>query len=128
MAQVRLKFTINKMILIFMMILNFPFLDAVAPRSSSHGHNVYIAQLICFANVCSNPSDLVYKMKKIVGSNSFSAQFIKIIFHCKMIGCNINVLQQTACLVVNPITVGNFAFPFNCMPVGRTSDSMMVPT
>ena len=39
-----------------------------------------------------------------------------------------NVLQQTACLVVNPITVGNFAFLFNCTPVGRTSDSMMVPT
>ena len=46
----------------------------------------------------------------------------------KKIGYNINVLQQTACLVVNPITVGNFAFLFNCTPVGRTSDSMMVPT
>ena len=57
-----------------------------------------------------------------------SAQFIKIISHYKKIGYNINVLQQTACLVVNPITVGNFAFLFNCTPVGRTSDSMMVPT
>ena len=46
----------------------------------------------------------------------------------KKVGYNINVLQQTACLVVNPITVGNFAFLFNCTPVGRTSDSMMVPT
>ena len=72
--------------------------------------------------------DLVYKLKKIVGSNNFSAQVIKIISHYKKIGYNINVLQQTACLVVNPITVGNFAFLFNCMPVGRTSDSMMVPT
>ena len=54
--------------------------------------------------------------------------FIKIISHYKKIGYNINVLQQTACLVVNPITVGNFAFLFNCTPVGRTSDSMMVPT
>ena len=72
--------------------------------------------------------DLVYKLKKIVGSNNFSAQFIKIISHYKKIGYNINVLQQTACLVVNPITVGNFSFLFNCTPVGRTSDSMMVPT
>ena len=72
--------------------------------------------------------DLVYKLKKIVGSNNFSAQFIKIISHYKKIGYNINVLQQTACLVVNPITVGNFAFLFNCTPVGPTSDSMMVPT
>ena len=44
--------------------------------------------------------DLVYKLKKIVGSNNFSAQFIKIISHYKKIGYNINVLQQTACLVV----------------------------
>ena len=72
--------------------------------------------------------DLVYKLKRIVGSNNFSAQFIKIISHYKKIGYNINVLQQTACLVVNPITVGNFAFLFNCTLVGRTSDSMMVLT
>ena len=72
--------------------------------------------------------DLVYKLKKIVGSNNFSAQFIKIISHYIKIGYNINVWQQTACLVVNQITVGNFAFLFNYTPVGRTSDSMKVPT
>ena len=70
--------------------------------------------------------DFVYRLKKIVGSDNFSAQFIKISSHYKKIGYNINVLQQTACLVVNPITVGNFAFLFNCTPVGRTSDSMTV--
>ena len=64
--------------------------------------------------------DLVYKLKKIVGSNNFSVQFIKIISHYKKIGYNINVLQQTAGLVVNPITVGNFAFLFNFTPVGWT--------
>ena len=31
-------------------------------------------------------SDLVYKLKKIVGSNNFSVQFIKIIYHYKKIG------------------------------------------
>ena len=72
--------------------------------------------------------DLVYKLKKNVGSNNFSAQLIKIISHYKKIGCNINVLQQNACLVVNPITIGNFAFRFNCTPVVRTSDSMTVLT
>ena len=68
--------------------------------------------------------------KKIVGTanNTFSSQFTKINSHNEKIGCNINVLQQTACLVVNPITVGIFAFLFNCMPVGRTSDSMTVLT
>ena len=72
--------------------------------------------------------DLVYKLKKIVGSNNFLAQFIKIISHYKKIGYNINVLQQTTCLVVNPITVGNYTFLCNCTPVGRTSDSMTVLT
>ena len=66
--------------------------------------------------------DLVYKLKKIADSNNFSAQFIKIISHYKNIGYNINVLQQTAYLMINPITVGNFAFLFNCTPVGPTSD------
>ena len=72
--------------------------------------------------------DFGYKLKKIVGSNNFSEVFIKMISHYKKIGYNINVLQQTACLVINPITVGNFAFLFNCTPVGRTSDSMMIMT
>ena len=72
--------------------------------------------------------DLVYKLNKIAGSNNLSAQVVKIISHYKKICYNINVLQQTACLVVNPKTVGNFAFLFNCTPVGRTSDSIMVST
>ena len=37
--------------------------------------------------------DFVYKLKKIVGSNNFSAQFMKIFSHYKKIGYNINVLQ-----------------------------------
>ena len=72
--------------------------------------------------------DLVYKLRKNVGSHNFSAQFIKIICPYKKTRYNINVLQQTACLVVNLITVGNFAFLFNYTPVGWISDSMMVPT
>ena len=70
----------------------------------------------------------MYNLKQIVGSNIFSAQFIKIISHYKKIGYNIIVLQQIACLVVNPITVVNFAFLFNCTPAGQISDSMTVPT
>ena len=29
-----------------------------------------------------------------------------------------NVMRQTACLMVNPITVNKFADLFNCTPVG----------
>ena len=42
-------------------------------------------------------------------------------------GYGINVLQQTACLVVGPVAVGDFAFLFGCTPVGRTSGSVVVP-
>ena len=63
--------------------------------------------------------DLMYKLKKIVVFNNFSAQFIKITSLYNKIGYNISVLQQTVCLVVNPTLVGNFAFLFNCTPVGR---------
>ena len=73
--------------------------------------------------------NLVYKLKKINNNNNnYSAQFIKISSHYKKIGYNINVLQQIACLVVNPILVGNFVFLFYYMSAGRTSISMMVPT
>ena len=65
---------------------------------------------------------------KIISANNFSAQFIKICFHYKNNGYNINVLQQTTCLVVIPIMVGNFGFLFNCTQAGQTSDSMEVPT
>ena len=54
--------------------------------------------------------------------------WVKMISHYKKIGYNIYVLRRTASLVVNTITVGNFAVLFNCTPVGRTSDSMTVPT
>ena len=48
--------------------------------------------------------------------------FKKIIVRYKKIGYNINVMRQTACLVVNPIKVNNFAYLLNCTTVGRTSD------
>ena len=34
-------------------------------------------------------------------------------------------MRQSACLVLNPITVNNFASLFNCAPVGRVSDSKL---
>ena len=46
----------------------------------------------------------------------------------KRIGYNINVMRQSACLVIDPITVDSFACLFNCTPVGRASGSMMGPT
>ena len=56
---------------------------------------------------------LLYKLKKIVGTNNFSAQFTKKKSHYKNIGYDIHVLLQIACLVVNPNTVGNFRSGFS---------------
>ena len=62
--------------------------------------------------------DSVYKFKKIVGRADFSDR----------IGCNTNIMRQSACLVITPITVNNFVPLFNCTPAGRASVSMMAPT
>ena len=40
----------------------------------------------------------------------------------------VDVMRQSACLVVNQVTVNTFAGLFNCMSVGRGSDSMVAPT
>ena len=67
------------------------------------------------ATVCIN-SD------KIIGKNVFFYHFKKIIVRYIKIGYNIDVLRQTACLIVNPINVNSFAYLFNCTTLGRASD------
>ena len=58
----------------------------------------------------------------------FSDQLRKNIMRYKHIGYNLNLLRQSACLVINPITVDSYAALFNCTPVDRASDSMIAPT
>ena len=62
-----------------------------------------------------------------MGRTDFADQFQKIICH-KRIGYDLNVIQQSACFVINPITVNNFVALFICTPVVRASDSMMALT
>ena len=71
--------------------------------------------------------DLVYQFKQIADIADFSDQFRTNIICYKHIGYNMNIMRQSACLVVNPIMVNNFASLFNCTPVGRASDTMMAP-
>ena len=63
-----------------------------------------------------------------MGRTDFSDQFRKVFIRHKRIGYNLNVMRQSECLLINPITVDNFAALFNCTPVDRASDSMMAPT
>ena len=66
--------------------------------------------------------DLVYKFRKIIGKNDFPFHFKRIIVRYKMIGYNMDVLRQTACLVVNPSKFNSFAYLFGRTTVGRASD------
>ena len=63
-----------------------------------------------------------------MGRTDFFYQFRKIMICHKRIGYDLNVMRQSACLVINPITVDNFVALFNCTPVDRASDSIMAPT
>ena len=57
-------------------------------------------------------------------------QFRKIIMRYKRIGYSLNVMRQSACLVINPITVDGYAVLFNCTPVdpsGKHLRTKMTP-
>ena len=59
---------------------------------------------------------------------NFSDQFRKNIMRYRRISYNPNVMRQSACLVINPITVDGYAALFNYTPMDRASGSMMAPT
>ena len=68
--------------------------------------------------------DLVYRFRKIVGKSNFSEQFRKFINRYKRIGYSLDIMRQTACLVVNPIIVDGYASLFNCTTAVRALNSM----
>ena len=72
--------------------------------------------------------DLVYKFKRIVGKPNFSDQLKKIVKRYIRVGYNLDIMRQSACLVLNPITVYSYDFLFNCTTVGQASDSMTALT
>ena len=90
--------------------------------------NLHICKICVYANLGHVYTALVYKFKKIRGMTDFSDQFRKIIIRYKSLGYNLNVMRQSVCLVINPITVDGFAALFNYTPVDRASDSVMAPT
>ena len=72
--------------------------------------------------------DLVYKFKRIVEKPKFSDQFRKIVKRYERVGYNLDIMRQSACLVLNPIKVCSYGFLFNCTTVGQASDSMTALT
>ena len=72
--------------------------------------------------------DLVYKFKRIVGKPNFSDQFKKIVKRYVRVGYNLDIMWQSVCLVLNPITVYSYGFLFNCTTEVQASDSMTALT
>ena len=66
--------------------------------------------------------DLVYRFRKNVGKSNFSEQFRKRINRYKRIGYSLDIMRQTACLVVSPIIVDGYASLCNCTTAIRASD------
>ena len=67
---------------------------------------------------------LVYKFKIIFGKPNFSDQLNKIIKRYNKVGYIMVIMRQSACLVVNTLTVYSYGFLFKCTTVGQASDSM----
>ena len=67
---------------------------------------------------------LVYRFRKIVGKFNFLEQFRKLINRYKRIGYSLDIMRQTACLVINLIIVDGYASLFNCTTAVWASDSM----
>ena len=69
-----------------------------------------------------------YDQTAPLGKPSLVINLKKVIQRYKRVGYNIDIMQQSACLVVNPITVYSYGFLFNCTTVGQASDSMTALT
>ena len=67
-------------------------------------------------------------MTSTTGKPNFSDQFKKIVKRYIRVGYNLDIMRQSACLVLNPITVYSYGFLFNCTTVGQASDSMTALT
>ena len=65
--------------------------------------------------------DLVNKFKRIVGKPNLSDQFKKIVKRYINIDYNLDIMRQSACLVLNQIMVYSYGFLFNCPIVGQAS-------
>ena len=67
---------------------------------------------------------LIYKFKKIIGNPNFSNLLKRLVNRFERAGYSLEIMQQTACLVFNPIMVEGYAALFSCTALVQASDSM----
>ena len=81
------------------------------------------------AAMCSRPASKHQKKFCFVSKQpNFSDQFKNIVKRYIRVGYNLDIMRQSACLVLNPITVYSYGFLFNCTTVGHALDSMTALT
>ena len=68
-----------------------------------------------------NSNELLENLILVINSKKIVKRYIRV-------GYNLDIMRQSACLVLNPITVYSYGFLFNCTPVGQASDSMTALT
>ena len=64
-------------------------------------------KLVCIKGLSETEfnGDSVYKFKIMIGRTDYSDEFRKVVICNKRIGYNLNVMLQSACLVIYPITL-----------------------
>ena len=72
--------------------------------------------------------DLVYRFRRVVGRPGFSDRFKEIVERYVRVGCGLDVVRRSACLVLGPVTVCGCGFLFGCAAVGQASDYMTALT
>ena len=68
--------------------------------------------------------DLVCGFRRIVGGPNFNDQFEKIVKRYMGVGCGLDVVQRSACLVLGRLRFCGSGFLFGCVGVGRASGSV----
>ena len=83
--------------------------------------NMVVSHILeTLTNSPSGTEDNVYSSHSV-----FSDQLNKILSNVlKKVGYNLDIMRQSACLVVNPITAESCDFLINCMTMGKASDLM----
>ena len=59
-----------------------------------------------------------------MGGSDFNERFGGLIDRCGRVGCSLDIVRRTACLVVSPVVVGGCDSLFGCAAAVRASDSV----
>ena len=62
--------------------------------------------------------------EEVVRESNISGRFRMLVSRCRGVGCSLDVVRRTACLVVGPVIVDGCALLFNCTAAVRASDSV----